>query len=58
LQIKEPATITEYPLIFFLFAGKTVVLGIRPENISDEKGDVANTACKVTTEVTGYELMG
>ena len=36
------------------YDGKTVVLGIRPENISDDKEDVANCACKVTTEVTGY----
>ena len=40
------------------YNGKTVVLGIRPENISDDKEDVAKTACKVTTEVTGYELLG
>lgn len=40
------------------YDGKTVVLGIRPENISDDKEDVANCACKVTTEVTGYELLG
>ncbi|MBO5245669.1 MAG: TOBE domain-containing protein, partial [Eubacterium sp.] len=40
------------------YNGKTVVLGIRPESISDDKDAVANTACKVTTEVTGYELLG
>ena len=40
------------------YDGKTVVLGIRPESISDAKEDVANTSCKVTTEVTGYELLG
>ena len=40
------------------YNGKTVVLGIRPENISDDKEDVAKTSCKVTTEVTGYELLG
>ncbi|MDD6039017.1 MAG: sn-glycerol-3-phosphate ABC transporter ATP-binding protein UgpC [bacterium] len=40
------------------YDGKTVVLGIRPENISDDKDDVAKTACKVTAEVTGYELLG
>ena len=40
------------------YDGKTVVLGIRPESISDDKEDVANCACKVTTEVTGYELLG
>ena len=40
------------------YDGKTVVLGIRPENITDDKDVVANCACKVTTEVTGYELLG
>ena len=40
------------------YDGKTVVMGIRPENISDDKEDVAKAACKVTTEVTGYELLG
>ena len=40
------------------YDGKTVVLGIRPENISDDKEDVAKASCKVTTEVTGYELLG
>ncbi len=40
------------------YNGKTVILGIRPENISDEKDDVARCGCKVTAEVTGYELLG
>ena len=40
------------------YDGKTVVLGIRPENISDDKEDVAKAACKVTAEITGYELLG
>ena len=40
------------------YNGKTVILGIRPECITDSKDVVANAACKVTTEVTGYELLG
>ena len=40
------------------YNGKTVIMGIRPENISDEKEDIAKYGCKITTEVTGYELLG
>ncbi|MBD5555073.1 MAG: sn-glycerol-3-phosphate ABC transporter ATP-binding protein UgpC [Roseburia sp.] len=39
--------------------GKTVVMGIRPENIGDSVADLeAHKGCIFETEVTGYELLG
>ncbi len=40
------------------YDGKTVVMGIRPEHISDEAADLANSDAKISVEVTGYELLG
>ncbi len=40
------------------YDGKTVVMGIRPEHISDEASDLANSNAKISVEVTGYELLG
>jgi multiple sugar transport system ATP-binding protein len=40
------------------YDGKTVVMGIRPENVSNDPDALAKTTCKVTEEVTGYELLG
>ena len=39
------------------YNGKTVVMGIRPEDISDEAEDLVKGAV-VESEVTGYELLG
>ena len=41
------------------YAGKTVVLGIRPEDITDDAEILSNRAgYTIDTEVTGYELLG
>ena len=41
------------------YAGKTVVLGIRPEDISDDAEVLAaKPEATISTEVTGYELLG
>jgi multiple sugar transport system ATP-binding protein len=40
------------------YDGKTVTMGIRPENVSNDPDALAKTTCKVTEEVTGYELLG
>ncbi|MBP3678017.1 MAG: ATP-binding cassette domain-containing protein, partial [Agathobacter sp.] len=39
------------------YNGKTVVMGIRPEDISDDEEDLAKGAV-VESDVTGYELLG
>ncbi|MCD7708469.1 MAG: sn-glycerol-3-phosphate ABC transporter ATP-binding protein UgpC [Clostridiales bacterium] len=41
------------------YLGKRVVLGIRPEDVSDKPEDLAKSSeCVVESEVTGYELLG
>ena len=41
------------------YAGKTVILGIRPEDISDDAEVLAaKPEATISTEVTGYELLG
>ena len=41
------------------YAGKTVVMGIRPEDISDDAELLAkNSAYVIESDVTGYELLG
>ena len=40
------------------YDGKTVVMGIRPENISDNKEVLATSTSKVSASITGYELLG
>uniref|UniRef100_UPI004056A2D8 ABC transporter ATP-binding protein n=1 Tax=Agathobacter sp. TaxID=2021311 RepID=UPI004056A2D8 len=41
------------------YNGKTVVMGIRPEDISDDKEVIAaNPGAVIESDVTGYELLG
>ena len=41
------------------YNGKTVVLGIRPEDISDDPEMIQkNGDCVIESDVTGYELLG
>ena len=40
------------------YDGKTVIMGIRPEQITDNKDVVATSQAKVSAEITGYELLG
>ena len=40
------------------YDGKTVVMGIRPENMSDEPADIAASQAVITIDVAGYELLG
>ena len=40
------------------FAGKQVVMGIRPENLSDEAAVIADAEAVITAEINVYELLG
>ena len=40
------------------YDGKTVVMGIRPENISDDPEDVAASSAVIEAKVNVYELLG
>ena len=40
------------------YNGKTVVMGIRPEDIGDSKFEMENYAARIDATVTGYELLG
>ena len=40
------------------YNGKTVVMGIRPEDISDDAELIAKWGAVVESDVTGYELLG
>ena len=40
------------------YAGKTVVMGIRPENINDDPAVIANSECVFESTIRVYELLG
>ena len=40
------------------FVGKQVVMGIRPENLSDEAAVIADADAVITAEINVYELLG
>ncbi len=40
------------------YGGKTVVMGIRPEDIGDSEYEMSTYAAKIDADITGYELLG
>ncbi len=40
------------------YNGKTVIMGIRPEDLGDSDYEMSNYAAKIDSNVTGYELLG
>ena len=59
IGIKVPLTAAKAKkLIDGGYAGKTVVMGIRPENINDDPAVIANSECVFESTIRVYELLG